>query len=96
MKRGERPGSTLQFVVCLQRYFIKTMRNRKGHFGNLLLIFVLGMLCGLLNGPDPKISNQVLFVMLFGAAYSCIVATTTLGTLGGGVIERDLFRHEAS
>ena len=72
------------------------MRNRKGHFGNLVLIFVLGMLCGLLNGPDPKISNQVLFAMLFGAAYSCIVATTTLGTLGGGVIERDLFRHEAS
>ena len=96
VKRGKRPSSASQFAVCLQRYFIKTLRSRKGHFGNLMLIFVLGVLCGLLNGPDPERSNQVLFAMLFGAAYSCIVATTTLGTLGGGVIERDLFRHEAS
>lgn len=96
VRRGERPGVVRQFAVCVQRYSLKTVRGRQERFSHLALIYLLGVLCGLLNGPDPDKDNQILFAMLFGAAFSCIVATTTLGSLGGGVIERDLFRHEAS
>ena len=124
VRRGERPGALRQFVVCVRRYFLQTVRGRKERFCNLMLVMMIGIICGFLSGPNPIKSNsvhpappraahrphlscpsptiavncpsQILFAMLFGAAFSVVVATTTLGTFGSSVGERDLFRHEAS
>lgn len=65
VRRGERPSPVRQFSICVQRYFVMTVRGRKTRYTFIILMFGLGVLCGLLNSPDPSSSNFILFAMLF-------------------------------
>ena len=95
VRRSELPGAGRQFAACVQRYLLKMVHVRKQVLSNLLLLFAIGLLCGFLNGTNPSLGVQIMFPMLTGACFSCIVATTTIGTLGGSALEREFFRHEA-
>jgi len=61
-----------------------------------ILFCLLGALCGLVQGTDPQKQLVAIFLILTIAAYSCVIGTTTLTSLGADANERDFFAHEAS
>jgi len=94
--RGTRTSVAHQFVILIRRYLRKVRYCRMTVFGNSGLMLALGVMCGALHGPNPPVQVLVLYRMLFSAAFSCIVATTTLGSLGASALERELVAHEAA
>ena len=90
------PPAWHQFKVCTQRYLLKIMRTRKELQSRYVLFCLLGCLCGAIQGVEPKNQIIIVFLILTIAAFSCVIGTTTLKSLGDGPIERDFFAHEAS
>lgn len=90
------PRTLTQFFMCGTRYALRQMRVRRMFASQCILFICLGALCGGIMSPSPKVQVAPIFLILISSAFSCVVGTTSLTSLGEGALERDFFRHEAA
>lgn len=95
LKQRALPYWHTQFAVCTKRYALKLMRTRRELATRCVLFVLLGLLCGTIMGTNPSHLTVPVFLILITSAFSCIIGTITLKSLGDGPLERDFFRHEA-
>ena len=76
MPAPDQPGLHWQFILCLQRFLIKRLRMRVMIMSSHLVVVVLSLVCGFVNGPQVK-SSSLTFLVIF----ICLFSTYSLFTL---------------
>lgn len=93
MPKDEMPSIFVHFYVCFARYAKKLLRTRMRLYALLLILILLGTICGVLHGSPPARNDLVIYYMIFNTLFSCVCATATSATFGGPT---DFFNHEAA
>ena len=81
------------FRVCAARYFLKLLRRRRRVYGQLVIVTILSIVCGILYGPEPDRNFLLIFYMVFNTLFASVSATAAVGTFSVG--ERAFLQHEA-
>jgi len=95
LPNNEKQPLYLHFRVCARRYFKKLLRKRMSLYQLLVVVGLLGYLCGVLHGADPDHTDMVTYFMLFNTIFATVVATSTIRTFDAGGAEGGFFQHEA-